>query len=192
MYLHSLATALPPHRYQQQDLWNAFCQSSWRQRLKPRSADILEKVLLGDNGIESRSFATPDMAQLFDLEATALNRYFERSAPELAERALRRALEQAYMNPVDLDALLVCTCTGYLCPGLTSYLSERLGLAADTYLQDLVGLGCGAAIPTLRSAHYLCAAQPGGTDQRLPLWRRSRRRHLQRATGRPHRPLAIW
>ena len=32
----------------------------------------------------------------------------------------------------DIDALLVSTCTGYLCPGLTSYVGERLGLRSGS------------------------------------------------------------
>ena len=59
----------------------------------------------------------------------------------------RRAefLDRKEKLPADLDALIICTCTGYLCPGVTSYVSEQLGLRTDAYLQDLVGLGCGAA-----------------------------------------------
>jgi alkylresorcinol/alkylpyrone synthase len=50
---------------------------------------------------------------------------------------------------------VVATCTGYLCPGLSSYIGERLGLPRSTQLLDLVGLGCGAAVPTLRTASAL-------------------------------------
>src|SRR5258708_2888971 len=49
-------------------------------------------------------------------------------------------------------------CTGYLCPGLTSYVSERLGLRSDALLLDLVGQGCGAALPNLRTAEALLGA----------------------------------
>jgi len=63
----------------------------------------------------------------------------------------------------EIDALLISTCTGYLCPGVTSYVAESMGLRPDAYLQDLVGLGCGAAIPTLRSASHLLAARPDAT-----------------------------
>lgn len=28
----------------------------------------------------------------------------------------------------DIDALVVCTCTGYICPGISSYLSQLLGI----------------------------------------------------------------
>jgi len=46
-----------------------------------------------------------------------------------------------------------------LCPGLTSYVSERLGLRADVFTLDLVGQGCGAALPNLRTAEALLAAK---------------------------------
>lgn len=41
-----------------------------------------------------------------------------------------RHLARADFAAQDVDALLVSTCTGYLCPGLTSYVAERLGLRA--------------------------------------------------------------
>ena len=81
-------------------------------------------------------------------------------APRLAARALDAALTQARLVAGQVDALLICTCTGYLCPGVTSYVAEQLGLRADAFLQDLVGLGCGAAIPCLRAADAMLAAQP--------------------------------
>jgi alkylresorcinol/alkylpyrone synthase len=46
---------------------------------------------------------------------------------------------------------------------VSSYVAEHLGLRPDAYLQDLVGLGCGAAIPSLRSARNFLAAQPSAT-----------------------------
>ncbi len=100
------------------------------------------------------------MEHIFDSTPDQLNAAFRLAAPALAGRALSEALEQARVRPRDLDALLICTCTGYLCPGLTSYVSEQLGLRQDAFLQDLVGLGCGAAIPMLRSASHVLAAHP--------------------------------
>lgn len=126
------------------------------QDLSPRGKTILDKVLLGDSGIENRFFATEAPGELFDADAEELNRFFEKEAPLLAEAALQKAVS----NPTEIDALFICTCTGYLCPGLTSYVAENMGLAADVYLQDLVGLGCGAAIPTLRAAEGFLAANP--------------------------------
>jgi predicted naringenin-chalcone synthase len=89
-----------------------------------------------------------------------LNDAFRTAAPDLAGRALTAALERAGVRPAEVDALLVCTCTGYLCPGVTSYVAEKLGLRTNAFLQDLVGLGCGAAIPMLRAASHIVASQP--------------------------------
>ena len=163
MFLHALATAVPPRAYTQAECWEVLQRSDAFGRLKERSRWILEKVLLGDNGIDRRHFAAPDLEHIFDLTADQLNETFRAEAPKLAAEALRRALAQARLRPDDLDALLICTCTGYLCPGLTGYVAEALGLHPDAYLQDLAGLGCGAAIPTLRSARNFLAAQPTAT-----------------------------
>jgi predicted naringenin-chalcone synthase len=163
MYLHALATAVPAPVRTQAECWEIVANSPVRQRLKKRSMLILQSILRGDHGIATRHFAVPDIEQVFDLTPDQLNAAFRREGPALAARALTDALAQAGVAPAGLDALLICTCTGYLCPGLTSYVAELLGLRTDAVLQDLVGLGCGAAIPTLRAAAHLLAARPDAT-----------------------------
>jgi alkylresorcinol/alkylpyrone synthase len=156
MYLESIATALPPHRYTQSECLDALSAAGLFENLRPGSVALMQKVLAGDaSGIEARHFCLPEIAPVLDRDAGELNRVFEREAPQLAAAALAPALEKAGLRPGDLDALIVCTCTGYLCPGITSHVAEAMGLRADAYLQDLVGLGCGAAIPMLRAAHGL-------------------------------------
>lgn len=163
MYLHALATAVPPVSYSQAECWELAQRSPLRARLHKRSMLILQTILRGEHGIARRHIAMPDVENVFDLSPDELNRAFRREAPLLAGRALASALEQAGVRPAEIDALLICTCTGYLCPGVTSYVAEQLGLRANVFLQDLVGLGCGAAIPTLRAASHILAAQPGAT-----------------------------
>ncbi|MDX2110778.1 MAG: 3-oxoacyl-[acyl-carrier-protein] synthase III C-terminal domain-containing protein [Verrucomicrobiota bacterium] len=160
MYLHALATAVPDATYSQMECWEIAQHSSARERLSRRSVLILQSILKGESGIATRHFAIPAIKNVFDLNADQLNTAFREEAPMLAGRALTVALEKAGMNADKIDALLVCTCTGYLCPGVSSYVAEQLGLRTDAYLQDLVGLGCGAAIPTLRSAQAVLAAHP--------------------------------
>ncbi len=163
MYLHALATALPTTSFSQAECWEIAQASPIRQRLKKRSMLILHTILRGDHGIARRHFALPDIGGVFDLSADQLNAAFRTEAPQLAGRALTAALAQAGVQPDQIDALLICTCTGYLCPGVTSYVAEQLGLRTNVFLQDLVGLGCGAAIPTLRAASHILAAHPGAT-----------------------------
>jgi len=163
MILQSIARATPATALSQIECWELLRRSEALGRLSARSQGLLERLLLGDSGIAKRHFAVEDLDRLFDLGAEELNRAFERHGTDLAATALSRALEKAGIDAEELDALFVCTCTGYLCPGLSSYVSERLGLAADSYLQDIVGLGCGAAIPMLRSAQGYLSADPRAT-----------------------------
>ncbi|MDO8541226.1 MAG: stilbene synthase [Opitutaceae bacterium] len=160
MYLHALATAVPEATFTQEQCLELAQKSNLRERLKKRSMLILQAILRGEHGITHRHFAVPNIEQVFDLNSDELNAAFRAEAPKLAGRALTAALEQANVRADQIDALLICTCTGYLCPGVTSYVAEQLGLRTDVFLQDLVGLGCGAAIPTLRAASYILAAQP--------------------------------
>jgi alkylresorcinol/alkylpyrone synthase len=164
MYLTSLATSNPPHSFTQAETWQALQSHPSIGDLKTRSLSLLEKILCnGSSGIASRQFNAADLAPVFRQDAENLNRSFESHAPALAADALSKALKKAGLAPESIDALFVCTCTGYLCPGPSSHVAEMLGLRADAYLCDLVGLGCGAAIPTLRAAHGYLAANPEQT-----------------------------
>jgi alkylresorcinol/alkylpyrone synthase len=163
MFLHALSTAVPSLSLTQAECWDLIDRSPARQRLHRRSRLILHSVLRGDHGIAKRHFAIGKLEGVFDLTPDELNAAFRIEAPKLAKQALARAMRQAGTEPDQIDALLICTCTGYLCPGVTSYVAEGLGLRPDTYLQDLVGLGCGAAIPTLRSVSHVLAARPDAT-----------------------------
>ena len=160
MFLHALATAVPPTSYTPAECWEIAQRSPLRARLNRRSMLVLQTILRSDHGIAKRHIAMPDVENVFDLSPDELNAAFRIEAPRLAGRALSAALEKAGLKASQLDALLVCTCTGYLCPGVSSYVSEQLGLKPNAFLQDLVGLGCGAAIPTLRAASHFLAAQP--------------------------------
>lgn len=162
MFLESLATAVPPHPYTQPECLAGLKESASFATLKPRSQALLEKILSsGSSGIARRSFCLPDIAPVTGLGPQQLAETFEREAPALASAALAPALEKAGIAAAELDALFLCTCTGYLCPGLSSHVAAALGMRENAYLQDLVGLGCGAAIPLLRSAAGFLALHPG-------------------------------
>jgi alkylresorcinol/alkylpyrone synthase len=118
----------------------------------------LKKVMTGDNGIVTRHLALEKLDDAFDLTPDALHARFIHNAPLLATQAAERALADSETKACDIDAILISTCTGYLCPGLTSYVAERLGLRPDVLPLDLVGQGCGAALPNFRVAEALLAS----------------------------------
>lgn len=158
MYILGIGTATPPQRYTQTECWEAFQSAPQFSELTPRARVILETVLLGKNGITSRCLALDSLKEAFDLHPDTLHRRFARHAPRLATDAAWRALREADQQADDIEAVIISTCTGYLCPGLTSYVAESLGLRRNVLALDLVGQGCGAALPNLRMAEALLAA----------------------------------
>src|SRR2546426_6325813 len=158
MFITGLGTATPPKRYTQQECWEFAQTSEPIGRLAPRSRAIIKRVLCGNNGIHARFLALESLNEIFTMTPDALHARFATSAPAIATAAAEQSLREADLQPTDLDAVIISTCTGYLCPGLTSYVSERLGLRSDVLALDLVGQGCGAALPNLRTAEALLAA----------------------------------
>lgn len=158
MFITGIGTAVPPARYQQRECCEALQRSGPFAELTTRSQAILKKVLLGNNGIATRHLALETLDEVFNLHPDTLHARFAKHAPRLAAEAARRALAAAQRSPADIDAIIVSTCTGYLCPGLTSYVIEELGLPGTTFALDLVGQGCGAALPNLRTGEALLAS----------------------------------
>jgi alkylresorcinol/alkylpyrone synthase len=167
MFFTGLGTALPAARYSQHECWQALRTAPQFARLRAPSRALLERVLLADNGIRTRHLALEKLEDAFELSPDVLHARFAEHAPALATRAGVEALARARVAPQDIDALIVSTCTGYLCPGLTSLVGERLGLRAEVIALDLVGQGCGAALPNLRAASALLAG--GGCDRVLSI-----------------------
>ena len=160
MHLQSIAHSLPRHTMTQAEVLDALRQHMAFDRIQPRSQRLLQKVLSGDSGIATRHFCTNDPVSLFDRHPGELNDYFESSVTDLASAAVEKALKRANIEASDLDALFLCSCTGYLCPGPSSFVAERIGMKEDALLHDVIGSGCGAAIPTLRSASHFLAGNP--------------------------------
>ena len=158
MFVHGLGVAHPPRRYTKADCWASFLGSEWFERLDRRSRMIAEAVLTRDNGIEARWLSIESLDEVFAITPDILQARFERHAPALAAAAGRSALNEAQLTARDIDAVVVSTCTGYLCPALSGYVIEQLGLRANVQAYDLVGQGCAAAIPNWRMAEALVAA----------------------------------
>jgi predicted naringenin-chalcone synthase len=147
MYFQGIGTATPPRRYTKPECLLAFQKSDWYARLDHRSHLIARTVLERDNGIDARRLALDRLADVFCIDANTLAARYLENAPTLAAKAAKSALVDAGLEPSQIDAVVVSTCTGYLCPGLSSYVVERLGLRADVQAFDLVGQGCAAALP---------------------------------------------
>ena len=165
MHILGIGTAAPPRRYTKAECLAAFEASDWFARLDARAHHVARLVLQRDNGIEARRLAVDSLDEVFEIDPDTLARRFLEHAPALATSAAERALERASVRAADIDAVVVSTCTGYLCPGLSGYVVERLGLRGDARCFDLVGQGCAAALPNLQLGAALTDA--GGCERVL-------------------------
>jgi len=154
----SVGTAAPSFRFTQAEALEFFLKHYPLRE----STQALYKRIFRNGSIHDRHFAlrNPDEVPKEDMDET--NERFRRGATELASKALTEALTEADASPEDLDFLAVTTCTGYLCPGLSSYVAEQVGLRPDVRRADLVGMGCGAALPALEAASDFVRASGGG------------------------------
>jgi alkylresorcinol/alkylpyrone synthase len=155
VFIRGLGTATPPQRYTKAECLAAFERSDWFARLDTRSHLIARTVLQRDNGIEARRLALASIDDVFAIDPDTLDRRFLDHAPALAAEAGAKALAAAGLAAGDIGAVVVSTCTGYLCPGLTGHVAERLGLRGDVQAFDLVGQGCAAALPNLQLGRSL-------------------------------------
>jgi predicted naringenin-chalcone synthase len=158
--LAAVATATPPYTADQQQAGEFFLRH-FSQRLGRRYQEIMKKLLTHPS-IRQRRFALDHPDCLVEEDPDRRIERFQRWAVDLSAQASQEALSRLGLEPREVTALIVHTCTGYLCPGLTSYLLERLGLSRNIRTYDLVGIGCGGAVPTMQAgAEHLQARGEG-------------------------------
>lgn len=89
------------------------------------------------------------------------NDFYIAAAPELNARAARAALADAEVEASAVTHVVTVSCTGFFAPGPDYRLVRDLGLAPSVERYHLGFIGCAAAMPALRLAARICAAQPG-------------------------------
>jgi alkylresorcinol/alkylpyrone synthase len=122
---------------------------------------ITEK-LFSHPSINNRYFAFEGPDQLVDEDPDRRMDRYAHWAVKLSSRAARVAMDRAGVGPSDVSALVVNTCTGYICPGISNYLIEGMGLSRSLRAYDLVGSGCGGAIPNIQVCEGLLSRDEQG------------------------------
>jgi predicted naringenin-chalcone synthase len=156
--IEGVGTSLPPFQLTHaQHLEFARQQGTLSEKTLATYARIMEH-----SEIETRGIALDDFTEMLETDHDRILARFERWGVTLSAQALERGLAAAYVRAEEVTYLAVTTCTGYLCPGLSSYVAERCGLPQDVIRVDIVGMGCGAAVPALEQACQHLAANPDG------------------------------
>lgn len=159
----AISTATPPFIIHQ-DTAHSLLYEHYKESLTPRSLEVM-KQLLAHPSIKTRYLSVNSMEELLSLKNEdpdqRMNR-FTKWAIELSREAVVKACSKAAISCNDLTGIIVNTCTGYVCPGLSTFLIEKLNLSSNIKAYDLVGSGCGGAIPNLQLAHDSLCKNPDG------------------------------
>jgi alkylresorcinol/alkylpyrone synthase len=152
-----VGTANPPLRLSQEEIYQAYIETL---DLSEQAQSLLKRFFVENRSIAFRYFGMDELTDALSNSQDELIARYQRFGVPMAVRAAQAALSEAGLSPEDVDALAINTCTGYLCPGLTSYVAEELDLRKDVRPYDLMGMGCGGAIPNLETAHNYLQVHP--------------------------------
>jgi alkylresorcinol/alkylpyrone synthase len=148
----AVAPVLPQHRYTQAEITHELAPLI---SAEPGRRAVLERMHAA-SGIATRHTALP-LERYRDLGTfRQSNDLFIEIATELAEKALRRALDDAGLEAPDVDYVMFTSVTGISAPSIDALLVARLGLRPDVKRLPSFGLGCvGGAAGLARVNDYL-------------------------------------
>ena len=163
-YLLGINTALPAHAINKADFARFVAEQSGADE------NTLRKLrwLAEKSAIHTRYAALPDYQDAASARLYYRNGEVHRATVRermdlYAELALDLSLKAAaplvekYGKPTHV---VYTSCTGLSAPGLEMSLLRSLGLSPQTFRHTVNFMGCYAAVHALRTAHYICQAEP--------------------------------
>ncbi len=88
------------------------------------------------------------------------NDHYAKAMTDLAEEALRKALDTINLQPTDIDYLITTSCTGLMIPSVDAHLVNRLKMRQDTVRLPVTEMGCAGGTSALIYAHEFLKANP--------------------------------
>jgi len=118
-------------------------------------------IKLFENAGVVRRYSIMDAEDVFmNTSFEEKNALYARECTDLAEQALRKALDKAKIDPVALDYIITVSCTGIMIPSVDAYLINRLQLRQDIVRLPVTEMGCVAGVSGMIYARNFLKANP--------------------------------
>jgi predicted naringenin-chalcone synthase len=138
--------AAVPDVMPQDALWEGFFAAHYGH-------DELARAIWRRSGVVTRhGVADPRTDDVSSWSTGQRMRRFVAEALPLGKEAVTAALDDAGVEPREVDQLTVVSCTGYATPGLDVLLARDLDLRIDAQRLHIGHMGCYAALPALATA----------------------------------------
>jgi alkylresorcinol/alkylpyrone synthase len=154
MRIAGVASAFPPHQYDQRVLLTAL-QRHWGPKL---DNPVFVERLQARVGVETRSLALP-IEEYYELKSWGkANNHWIEVAQDIGQRSLCGALARAGFATSDLGAIFFVSVTGICSPSIDARLVNRMSLPLNIKRNPIFGLGCVAGAAGIsRAADYVRA-----------------------------------
>lgn len=147
-----MGSAAPPP-VEQEALWSGFFAEHFGD-------DRRARAVFRRSGVAARGGCVVPMEE--DVRAWPTSRRMQRFVEEarpLGARAVEACLDDAGLDPSEVDLFAVVTCTGYATPGLDILIPKDLGMPTRLERLHIGHMGCYAAVPGLAAVSDACAAR---------------------------------
>ena len=155
----SVATANPPKKYTQVEVVELFGTTDPKVIKLFKKSHIKGRYLYlpepGANGIIRN-----------ETNHELISKHL-RGSLELGTEVTRKCLSRRGVDISEIDHLVCVTSTGLLLPGVSAHLLKSLNFRKNVRRTDIVGMGCSAGVPSLRSAAE--AASSGAPGKKVLL-----------------------
>ena len=155
-HLVAVAPVVADHVYSQSEITAAIAPLLTSS--PPRRA-ALERFHAA-SGVRTRHLALPLEKYAGLTSFDQANDIFVALGSDLAERAVREALDAAGLAPADVDFLMFTSVTGVSAPSIDALLVGRLGLRPDVKRLPSFGLGCVAGAAGIARVHDYLVGHP--------------------------------
>ncbi len=145
----SLGTANPTEKFTQEEIYNLCGYQSQKVKAIFENSDIQTRHLY----LNRNNFKPTETTD-------ELNVRYKEGSLEIASAAICQSVKQSQVSLKEIDFLSAVSCTGYLCPGLSSHLVKKMGFRDDIQQANILGMGCGGAMPGLQRVFDFVKAHP--------------------------------